>query len=210
MAKTRGRKKRSISQLRSRRFRRMQWGGTKAAERKAAREAAKELKRVEKEVAREAKRVAKEAAKELKRRQKEAAKKAKKIAKEVAKVEKQRLKLLEKLTKVVDNDKKYLKELGAEKMTVAQLKSVIAGEKEGKKEEAKRQKVVTKIEKAAALNGSELGSLDGFELPRLKDILKEQNKLNRKLKQKLTRMKRATKKGGSRRSRRRRSRRFRA
>jgi len=50
----------------------------------------------------------------------------------------------------------------------------IEGEKEGLKEEAARLKVIKRLLKVAKKNGTELGSLNGYELPQLRVILAEE------------------------------------
>ena len=142
----------------------------------------KAAKAAEREAAKAAKAAEREAAKAAKAEEREAAKAAKAAEREAAKIEKQRLKQLEKLSKVVDGDESYLKEIGASEMTIEELKAQIVGEKKGRKEEAKRQKVIAELNELADVTGAEFGSMDGFELGQLKTMLKEQKALARKAK----------------------------
>ncbi len=110
-----------------------------------------------------------------------------KAKKATAKAEKQRQKLaagvarrrqkqivrLAKLLKIPVNDP-YIVEVTRDKTTAEEIRVQIEGEKEGLKEEAARLKVIKRLQKAACKNHTELGSLDGFELPQLRVMLAEE------------------------------------
>lgn len=80
---------------------------------------------------------------------------------------------LAKLLKITVNDP-YIVEVTADKSTAEEIRAVIKVEKEGLKEEAERAKVVKRLQTAALKNRTELGRLDGFELPQLRVMLAEE------------------------------------
>ena len=80
---------------------------------------------------------------------------------------------LAKLLKIPVNDP-YIVEVTRDKTTAEEIRVQIQGEKEGLKEEAERMKVIKRLLKFAEANGTELGSLNGFELPQLRTILAEE------------------------------------
>ena len=107
----------------------------------------------------------KAAAKAEKRRQKLAAGVARRRQTQVVR--------LAKLLKISVDDP-YIYEVTSDKSTAEEIRRVIAVEKEGLKEEAERMKVIKRLLKVAKKNGTELGSLNGYELPQLRAILAEE------------------------------------